>query len=196
MVGQEGVYLRQFRRKPRFIRYDQLEAVAVSKMGVVLQCGDETIAVNEYRESLRQQLCQRINHAKEAWLERRRQCQPLAELTRTETDYHHWHQRLVSTGGQQDPYRRAGAGPEKLSQVLTDPAASPEQRVGAALALTARTDKADAKSRIRIAAEGCAHPKLRIALERAADGKLAQAALEEAEAALEDEAAPVQTAKR
>lgn len=87
---------------------------------------------------------------------------------------------LLAGGG----FRTAALSAEDLRQVLDDPTASGEQRLGAALALRGGGEDLE---RVRIAAEASARPKLRAALERvgahAGDHDLAIAeALAESEA--------------
>jgi hypothetical protein len=63
--------------------------------------------------------------------------------------------------------------------VLEDAEATVENRVGAALALTEGED-ADARPRIRIAADACANDRVRVALTSLAEGDGDEEALEEA----------------
>ncbi len=184
VVGREGVYILRRQRKPRFVSYQRLKSVETTNTGIELHLFRERIVVQEHNAKKRKEVVERIERAEQAWRDRPRS-EALDAIARTESDYEQWYQRLLGLGAQQDRYRRSTVDADQLTQVLADPAASPEQRVGAALALTAVTGKTAAKPRIRIAAQGCAHPKLRIALERAAEGKLNRAALEEAQAALE-----------
>ena len=82
----------------------------------------------------------------------------------------------VLTGG---GFRDAAVSQDQIEDVLDDPAATVEQRIGAALALRA-ADRATAAGRIRVAAESSAHPRLRVALERVADDDDATSPIEEA----------------
>ena len=70
---------------------------------------------------------------------------------------------------QQAPYRKADATPETLWRLLDDASAPPATRAGAALALSASLDDAS-RTRLRVSAEACAEPKLRVALTRVAEG--------------------------
>jgi hypothetical protein len=63
-------------------------------------------------------------------------------------------------------YRAAGITPEQTSAVLTSAAATPQQRIGAAMALRIAGEPPE---RIRIAAESAADPATREALEAVAD---------------------------
>jgi hypothetical protein len=64
-------------------------------------------------------------------------------------------------------YRGVHLARPTLEQVLEDPAAPAERRIGAALAL--RALDATYATRVRVAAESCANELLRIALEKVAD---------------------------
>ncbi|MDI1444996.1 hypothetical protein [Polyangium sp. 6x1] len=80
---------------------------------------------------------------------------------------------LVERGG----YRESRIVPEDLAVVVEDPGASPERRIGAAIALSQSNDEGT-KRRIRIAVEACADLELRAALEEAAHGEILQARVE------------------
>ena len=80
-----------------------------------------------------------------------------------------------------DDFRNARAVSEELEAAL-ELEAAPWQRLGAAILLARRDDR----EKIRIAAEATAAPKLRVALERIADG-VEGSALEEALADVEEE---------
>jgi hypothetical protein len=89
-------------------------------------------------------------------------------------------------------FREASVPQDDLEQMLEDPTASFEQRLGAAIALGGK-GAAEAEQKIRAAAQASAHPKLRIALESLASG--ADAA-KEVEAVLEAEAAEAEESAR
>lgn len=67
---------------------------------------------------------------------------------------------------------------EKLVSVLEDPTAAPDARVGAALALSERSSPELAR-KIRVAAEACAAPRMRVALSSLADGAPDEDAIDE-----------------
>ncbi len=81
---------------------------------------------------------------------------------------------LVSRTG----YRTAAHDPEAVMRIVEDATAPVEQRVAAALAARPHGGEA-AQRRIRVAAEACVEPKLRVALERASTGEVEDAELEE-----------------
>ena len=84
---------------------------------------------------------------------------------------------LVRGGGSR--YRVAAVSAEMLAQVVGDPSATVESRVGASAALVRMDDEA-LRTRVRVAAEGCAASELRdtlLALADARDDVAAEAAL-------------------
>lgn len=82
---------------------------------------------------------------------------------------------LSAPGG----YRGTALQPTELAAALESPAATMEQRLGAAIALAATSDD-DGRTRIRVVADGCASPPVREAFVRIADGALEQSHLDEA----------------
>ena len=68
-------------------------------------------------------------------------------------------------------YRRLGVTVDDALAVVSSASASAEQRIGAALALAAASDQgvAELRPRVRVAAEACASPHLRVALESIAE---------------------------
>jgi hypothetical protein len=95
-----------------------------------------------------------------------------------------WREALARLVQDASAYRAAAMSEDDLAALMTSPNAEPEHRIGAALALAAGGDAP--KERVRVAASDCASPRMRVALERIADGHDDERAVEEA---LEDEAA-------
>jgi hypothetical protein len=81
-----------------------------------------------------------------------------------------WKRALLETG-----YRSAGVGPEQAEEVLASPAASPDERVGAAMVLAASGP--EGRAHVRVAASALADPRVRVAVERAAEGEVDDATL-------------------
>lgn len=97
--------------------------------------------------------------------------------TRTDGEWLSGLDALVRGGGSR--YRVAAVSADMLVQVATDPSASVESRVGASAALVRMEDEA-LRTRVRVAAEGCASPALRdtlLALADARDESTTEAAL-------------------
>jgi hypothetical protein len=65
-------------------------------------------------------------------------------------------------------YRESLLDADRLWRVVDDPSMVPATRAGAAMALAALDD--EARARLRVAADACADPKLRVALSHVADG--------------------------
>ena len=102
-----------------------------------------------------------------------------SRLDRRARDLHAWRAALEGLARQQPTYREHACNLEQLAALCESPRERPERRVAAAVALGASGDES-LRPRLRIAAEGCAHPKLRIALEAAAaDEDIEEAVLEE-----------------
>ncbi len=80
-------------------------------------------------------------------------------------------------------YRDRAITDEALVAVIEDARAPADRRAAAALALGTRSGD-EGKTRVRVAAEACAHPKLRVSLETAADGEIDEGALRAVERAL------------
>lgn len=82
-----------------------------------------------------------------------------------------WRASLAKVMRRDDQYRSASLAPDDVLAVLEDPAAPPKLRIGAALALR-ESGAADARQKVRIAAETCADASLREALEATAEADL------------------------
>lgn len=91
-------------------------------------------------------------------------------------------QKLAASGG--SDYRTVNLTEEQLWSVYEDGSASPELRAAAALVLRARKGEGAAE-RLRVAAEGAASEPVRVVLEQAAEGDVAEAALAHAARELE-----------
>jgi hypothetical protein len=77
-------------------------------------------------------------------------------------------------------YRRAAVPSASLWQIVEDPTAEPPIRAGAAVALVQALDE-PGRQRLRVAAQACAAPKLRVALELVAEeAELDESRLEDA----------------
>ena len=81
-------------------------------------------------------------------------------------------------------YRDVALSRQETEALLDDVRSPIEHRIAAAMALRS-LDQGEGPTRIRVAAEGCASPEMREALERAGDGTLDEATLERAVAAVE-----------
>ena len=93
--------------------------------------------------------------------------------------------RAIGSGAALD-HRTAPLLPEQLWRVVEDPSQKPAVRAGAAVVLGSTVDDAG-RARLRVTARAVAEPKVRIALEAAADGGDDDEALERALAELPEE---------
>lgn len=179
-VGTDGIVTRWLGRT-RFIAHSEIDIVAAYdevrgtkrqrgvqlhlKSGeiVKLPTGQRDIAVTEAA-----QLERRIDEAREAF--RRGSTtgttDVLARGDRTVTD---WIRYLRGMGAGAVGPRAPAIPPDVLLRVVEDSKAAPLERASAAVAAIASGGD-DAKHRVRIAADTTVAPKLRIALERIADG--------------------------
>lgn len=103
-----------------------------------------------------------------------------------------WRAALSALLAPSGAFRGVALDREGVLRVLDDPAASPERRVGAVLALAGGDH--DALTRVRVAIDGCAHPETREAMEAARDGRLDERAIARLRRSLDAERAQ-QTAK-
>ncbi|MEJ7735504.1 MAG: hypothetical protein WKG00_40745 [Polyangiaceae bacterium] len=107
-----------------------------------------------------------------------------AALVRNGRTVDAWRGDLARLSAERSDYRRVGFEAEELVAIVEDSLAAPEQRLGAALALSSRKEPA-LQQRVRVAAAACARAPLRVALGHAAEGELAEAELEAAVAEAE-----------
>lgn len=133
----------------------------------------------------------RIQLARVQAQERQAAREAAERLSRNGRSVEAWHDDLRSLGG---GFRTAAFDFDDLERVLLDPLADPSARAAAAVALRrldARTGTAEGRGpdRIRVVAQACAEPRLRVALDRAAQAE-DDAALREALAAMDLETTP------
>jgi len=91
---------------------------------------------------------------------------PLDSLARGSDPIPEWRRRVLSLLERPSSYRQASITPEDLAHVARNPEAPAEQRIAAALAI-GRTNDPTLRKEVRIAADACVHPRLRIALRQA-----------------------------
>ncbi len=182
-IGADGVVLQGAFRKRFFRHEDILRAEATESFGVA-QEWSVRIKLRSGRRYMfpaanaleAQAVIDRIQAAKTATQEqeRARLLDGLARGGRPVAEWRRALESLVTATG----YRSAGRDVEGVMRIVEDVTAPLEQRVAAALA--ARPHGGDeAKKRIRIAAEACVEPRVRVALEKASAGDLGDEALEE-----------------
>ncbi len=172
-VGADGVLV-QWLGTTRFIRWARVADIEASGHGIVLalESGEwltlRTPAPHEPHPSERDIVLERMTVAWRACT-RRRPDDPVAALVRRAgTDTRVWVRAMRALSTAWNGYRSVGMPADRLWKVVENPAADRMCRTGAALALGASLD-GTGKQRLLAAAASCAEPRLRIALETAAE---------------------------
>ncbi|UQA61639.1 hypothetical protein [Polyangium aurulentum] len=198
-VGADGLWVSQLGQR-RFYRYDEIAGVDTWKRGLSKNRKWEGIALRlrsgeqvkigvqtngdgpEHGERIHV-ITERVRAA----MESHRRGDPAADaalLGRGERDMDDWIRSLRAMGsGAAADHRTAPLDPERLWRIVEDPRATPDARVGAAVALGGSVDE-NVRTRLKTAAAAVAAPKLRIALEAAASED--EEALREALASVEE----------
>jgi len=177
VVGTDGVVTSWLFRK-RFLRYEDVRGVRplanrlrgvslIARTGRPMRLAARgfTVELEERRAAI---VVQRLQQAMKD--HRRRQGAAGALPVRGERPLDQWIRalRAAGSGGDAD-HRSAPILSDDLWQLVEDPAAEPEARAGAAIALGASLDPSGQR-RLRIAAEATAAPEVRTLLQLAADG--------------------------
>ncbi|MEZ4409205.1 MAG: hypothetical protein R3A52_22460 [Polyangiales bacterium] len=115
-----------------------------------------------------------LRHVFETWRVRQKQAAE-ALLDRGGRSVSEWRDAVRALVDATPGYRGVGMDAESLAQVAEDPAAPPERRVAASLALASQPD---ARTRIRIAADRSANDPLREAMVAAVEDRLDDDAVE------------------
>lgn len=105
----------------------------------------------------------------------------LDRLARGDRTIGAWREAAAHLLGQAGDYRAAAFSEDDLAALLASPDASAEHRLGAALALASAGEAP--RARVRVAADACASPRMRVALEKIAGGEVDDDAVAEALAA-------------
>jgi hypothetical protein len=196
-VGSDGVRTRWFGMQ-RFVPWDQVRSIAQSHrlwfgVGLGLRsyntvdlalANDETfsVAVDSERDAttFSQEMHKRLGAHRRSQLGAE-----VGTLERGDRSHQEWIAHLRSVGdGSIGSHRTAAPTPERLLALASSSALPDALRVGAAVAAIGGTRDRE-RTRIREVASSLASPKLRIALERAADPATSDAMLAEELAELE-----------
>ena len=180
-VGRDGVLV----RRPgvqRFLSYGVIESAYVDGRNVlilVLKSG-ENISLSLGMSAAKRQLChslvERIEEARTTFGRDDALEGAEALVAPGGRPPARWLREIRALAGARD-YRETRLDEERLWRVVDDVTAPRGTRAGAALALSA-LDPAS-RARLRVSADACAEPKLRVALTRVAEGAT-DAELEEA----------------
>lgn len=197
-VGADGVRVARLLSRNEFIPFSAFEAAETDGRDVTFRLKNgKTIAMHLPAGKRRDKLHIFVDRNQDARLlvsrinERiathRKGPTDAALLVRGERDARTWMRAVIGTSDEHASFRVPAFPAEDLWRVVEDPAAATTARAAAALALKSQLDD-DGRARLRIAADACASPKLRVALEATAcpPPDLDEQALEEAFEELED----------
>lgn len=200
-IGADGLVLKWFRTQ-RFIPYDELRAIeSYQERGIRrnrwagvklrLKSGEIiTLPIAAASEVGGPRVRLVTNRLQEAFADHKqgKTTSPEARLLRGDKPIAAWVRDLRRAGaGAAANHRIAPIPTEKLLEVAEDPQADPIMRANAAIALGANAEDGEFRKRLRVAAQATAAPRLRVALEQAANVD-DEAALAEALAEVEAEA--------
>ena len=177
-IGSDGIFVRSSPWNKRFIAFTDLsDHYSLNDKLVIETAGPKPLKIRCQNTKGAIALDERIAKAKARFDEG--SSLDLRELDRGARPFSEWRERLLGLLDSAKAYRDRALSRDDLWAVVQNAAATPERRVGAALALSKQVDD-EGRDRIRVAAEGCANEPLRVAIDNAADGELEEAALEEA----------------
>lgn len=177
-VGADGVRIARALGRPRYLPFSTIERIEQVKTEVrfVLRSGEEIlvhqaapagtkIAMGPALDE-RAALVERVS----AQLERHRDAAAAGDtFARGDRTTEAWLDDLARVG-EPATFRTPAVPVEVLWRVVEDPTAATTARAGAAFALRSTLDD-DGKARLRIVADACAAPKLRVALDELATGE-------------------------
>jgi hypothetical protein len=171
-VGSDGVLVRRLGEQ-RFVSYRSLVGLVPEQTNSVLLRleGQRDLRLSiggwEHRGELRDALVERIEEARSAFVASDGTSGPEALVAPGGRAPQRW-VREVRALARAKHYREARLDRDRLWRVVDDAGAPPATRAGAALALSELDEPG--RARLRIAAEACAEPKLRVALTCVAEG--------------------------
>ncbi len=182
VIGADGMELRGIWRT-RFFSFATLHGVAWPMPGSELEVREIGVVTTRYGwtslvddDEGRRGFAFALDWARERYTARRRESELAPLLTRGDRTLAAWRSSLHELAQGGAAYRASALDGDEVARLLDDPSAEGESRVGAALVLTAEPSS-EASTRVRVAAEACAHAPTRVALERVAEGTLDDAAL-------------------
>jgi hypothetical protein len=187
-VGTDGLTLRGA-FKTRFVPFAELSGLGENGGDPMLYYRDghtEVVwnsAVSR-RPDLLAALQHRVNGALAANAEHEGLMARAAAFERRGRPLAQWRDEVARLVDPTKGYRDAGLSRREAEALLDDARSPIEHRLAAAMALRS-LDAVEAPTRIRVAAEGCASPEMRAALERAGEGTLDEATVARAVAAVE-----------
>jgi hypothetical protein len=177
-VGADGLIVPGLFRDA-FVPFSSITSVSAERSSVDITLHDQRAPrVFSADAEAAQTIALRVREAQAASSEASAAQAPLEQLTRGDRPVSAWREaatRLLATRGD---YRAQSFSEDDLASLIASHEAPAEQRLGAALALAASGD--EPRERVRIAAEACASPTMRVALSTIASGEADEQAIEEA----------------
>ncbi len=175
-VGADGLIVPGVLRD-RFVPFADIVAVRAERSRVDIELRDHRLSLSA-REDAARAVALRVEDAMSARADGPTAEARLGQLGRGGRSVAAWREaaaRAVRSGG---AYRATGFSEDDLTALLGSSEAAAEHRLGAAMALAAGGDAQ--RENVRIAADACADPKMRVALEAIASGEVDEEAVEEA----------------
>lgn len=195
-VGADGIRARRLLSGARFIPFGALESAETDGREVTLRLRDGKVVRMHHpagkgwkpaffydRGDEGRQLVARIKTLAEQHAIAGADLSMLARGNRSTDE---WLREVSLVSDEHASFRTPAVPPDVLWRVVEDPTMASTARAGAAVALRARLDD-DGRARLRVLADACASPRLRIALQRAAS---TTEPLEPAFEPLDDDEAP------
>jgi hypothetical protein len=185
VIGADGLTVKGGLRA-RFVSWARVREVRTDEAGVRVVRDDGSVVFARGRhvdDGLRATIALRVEEAREAWRRGGLAAERAARLDRGGRDLEAWRDALRKALADDGRYREAPMDRDDVARVLDSAASPAERRIGAALLLAEGSDGEAGRERVRVAARAAASPRLRIALERVADGSVDEAAIDEALAA-------------
>jgi hypothetical protein len=173
VVGADGLLVHNGLRE-RFISFSEVERV--DDLTVWLRSGKRISVSISGNPADRGAVVQRLKDAFERYVQRGAEVD--ARLARNGRDIGQWFTELKHQALAGSSFRTANLPQEQLERVLSSAASGIEQRIGAAVALSALGP--EQVERVRIAAQGSVNERFRVALEAAAEGREEEAVYEAA----------------
>ncbi len=180
-VGSDGVFRERFMRD-RFVSFAKIARVTRKDGGLFLELRDggamrlirrRLTAADEVRSPMfdifAELLALQIQRAMEVRHELTRAAEDDSLVARRGRPPKKWIDDLRSAPRTGNDYRTLPVGDESLPRLVADASRAADARIGAAIALRAREGEA-VVPQLRVAAATTASPKLRVALEKIADG--------------------------
>ncbi len=187
-VGADGLLIAS-RLAPRFVSWSEVLAVEADGLGVAVVTARERIRVpisqryyaNDYDKVAQEALLTRAQQALAAY-RAGREPDAAARVARAGRSHDEWVRALFDREG---TFRTAPVLDDQLWRVVESPHADVTARAGAATVL-ARDASESQRARLRVAADACTEPRLRVLLERTASGA-AEAEIDRALREVEEE---------